>query len=310
MRPAVSFLTLVLVLTVVSAATAKRITGNGRDNTLIGTQARDTIFGRGGNDVLSGRGGRDTIDGQAGNDVVVGGRGADTLLGRGLDDTIDGGPRGDVISPGFGPDVVSGGGGNDVILAHDRDERLDSIDCGPGRDRAVIRRGDRAFRCETIVRWRGPRLSGRYEAGTSAGDQLHADFGAGQRDLLAGLNGDDDIHGFAGNDVLWGDHGHDLLQGGYGGDWLIGGPGNDRLHGGRGLDRLWGGPGMDRLDGNDPTGPNPVADDGQQDLLFAVEDDRQVDTVVCGAGDRAVVRRGDVVANRSLCARVRVLPPG
>ena len=309
MRLALSSLTLVLLLSVVPAATAERIVGNARDNRLIGTEARDTILGLAGNDVLSGRGGRDTIDGGEGDDVVVGGRGADSLTGAGRDDTVDGGARGDVISAGFGPDVVSGGGGNDVIVADETDERLDTVDCGPGRDRAFIRRGDRAFDCERVVRRRGPRPDGvLWNGGPGADVKILRHESLQQRNLMAGLGGNDVLDAFAGNDLIWGNWGNDALYGQTGGDWLIGGGGDDRLFGGRGLDRLWAGPGRDVLDGNAEDESN-TDDDRQPDLLFLVEDDG-VDTAVCGVGDRVVARNNDIVVHRLLCARVVRLPRG
>lgn len=311
MRPGCVLIGVLLVLTVVPAATAKRFVGNARDNRIVGTQARDTIFGRRGDDVLSGRARRDRIDGEEGNDVVLGGGGRDTLLGRGLDDTLDGGPRIDTIYAGYGSDVISGGGGNDLIYADERDERLDSIDCGPGNDRVILRRGDRAFNCETIVRRRGPRLPGRYLSGGAGNDTWQAQFGTVERELYAGLGGSDRIRALAGNDVLWGNNGRDTLEGGHGRDWLLGGRGNDGLYGGTGRDRLWGGMGTDRLNGNAIFEDSPnTFDDEMPDLLFAVEDDGRVDIVVCGRGDRAVVRRTDRVRNGSLCARIIRIPRG
>lgn len=312
MRPGCVLIGVLLVLTVVPAATAERLVGNARDNRIVGTQARDTIFGRRGDDVLAGRAGRDRIDGEEDNDVVLGGGGRDTLFGRGLDDTLGGGPRPDTIYAGFGSDVVSGGGGNDVIYAADRDARLDSVDCGPGRDRAFIRRGDYAFNCESVVRRRrGPRLDGTYNSFTAGQDVEKTTSGNGSsRELWAGLGGNDKLSSLAGADVLWGNNGHDVLEGGNGADWLLGGNGNDRLYGGPGSDRLWGGTGADFLDGDAEVDGEPRVRDNMPDLLFAVEDDGRVDIVVCGHGDRAVVRRGDRVRNGSRCARIIRIPRG
>ncbi|MGH3022903.1 MAG: calcium-binding protein [Gaiellaceae bacterium] len=307
MRPGYVLIGVVLALTAVPTAAAERMVGNSRDNRIHGTGARDVIYGRNGDDVLSGRGGRDLIDGEEGNDVIVGGAGRDTLYGRGLDDTINGGPNHDTIYPGFGPDVVYGGGGNDNIVARDRDERMDTIDCGPGRDRVVFRRGDRVINCEIRVRRPGPKLPGTYMTGRAAQDDWK-----GLEDLAefyAGLGGDDILAGWAGDDVLWGNEGNDDLFGDNGGDWLIGSAGRDRLYGGPGRDRLWGGPGLDRLYG-DAQVVGDEADDGQRDLLFSVEDDGVADVVRCGQGDRAVVRAGDTVQRKSRCARVRVIRRG
>ena len=70
---------------------------------------------------------------QLGNDVLYGGRG---------DDRLDGGP---------GRDRLFGGPGNDMLRA--RDGARDVVDCGPGRDTAVIDRFDRVSGCETVRRF-------------------------------------------------------------------------------------------------------------------------------------------------------------
>ena len=47
-----------------------------------------------------------------------------------------------------GNDRLLGGAGNDSIKA--RDGQRDTIDCGPGRDIAIVDRLDRATHCEVI----------------------------------------------------------------------------------------------------------------------------------------------------------------
>jgi hypothetical protein len=46
--------------------------------------------------------------------------------------------------------VLAGGSGNDHISA--RDSVRDRVDCGSGRDTAVVNRSDRVRRCETVRR--------------------------------------------------------------------------------------------------------------------------------------------------------------
>jgi CSLREA domain-containing protein len=104
---------------------ALRKTGTRRSDVLTGTNRPDYLRGLGGNDHLNGRGGDDCLDGGAGNDVLTGGPGKDRLLG---------------------------GGGNDVVNA--RDHQKDSVDCGRGRDRAIVDRIDRVRRCERVKRRR------------------------------------------------------------------------------------------------------------------------------------------------------------
>jgi Ca2+-binding RTX toxin-like protein len=102
--------------------------GGGGPNRLIGTNRRDVIDGRGGADLIRGRGA---------NDVLRGGRGRDRISG------------------GKGFDRMSGGRGGDRIKARDR--QPDEIDCGPGRDVAIVdRHEDGVFDCERL---RQPRPS-------------------------------------------------------------------------------------------------------------------------------------------------------
>jgi hypothetical protein len=99
--------------------------GNARANRLVGGRLADRLFGRGGNDVLTGGAGNDHLDGGAGNDRISCGRG----------------PR----------DRAFGGTGNDTITCRDG-RRGAVVDCGPGRDRAIVDRGDRVRRCEVVIR--------------------------------------------------------------------------------------------------------------------------------------------------------------
>jgi Ca2+-binding RTX toxin-like protein len=81
------------------------------------------------------------LRGTARGDRLIGTAGGDRIYGRGGADRIDG--RG-------GADCVWGGTGADIVLA--RDGRRDWIDCGPGRDRAVVDRVDRVVHCERVLR--------------------------------------------------------------------------------------------------------------------------------------------------------------
>ncbi|HSL64406.1 MAG TPA: hypothetical protein VK874_07075 [Gaiellaceae bacterium] len=92
---------------------------------------------------------RATLRGTARNDRLVGTALAETISGLAGNDRIDG--KG-------GRDVLLGGAGNDTILAVDG--AVDTVDCGPGRDRATVDRADRVRRCEVVVR-RRPQTSGR-----------------------------------------------------------------------------------------------------------------------------------------------------
>jgi hypothetical protein len=66
------------------------------------------------------------------------------------DDVIAATSVGDRVVPGGGNDVVRAFGGNDCIRA--RDGARDSIDCGGGRDIAIVDRTDTAKGCESVRR--------------------------------------------------------------------------------------------------------------------------------------------------------------
>jgi beta-lactamase regulating signal transducer with metallopeptidase domain len=106
--------------------------GTAAADTLRGTAGPDWLSGGRGDDIIRGRAGDDHLDGGAANDRIVGGPGDDTILG------------------GDGHDTIRGGSGDDVIRTW-ADGTADTIDCGPGRDRAVIDATDSTTRCEDVV---------------------------------------------------------------------------------------------------------------------------------------------------------------
>jgi hypothetical protein len=92
------------------------------------------------------------------DDVILGNGGNDTLLGGAGDDRIDGGAGNDIINGGSGADRLVGGSGSDTIKAAD-DER-DVVDCGRGRDRAVVDSFDKTTDCEVVETASAPGGSG------------------------------------------------------------------------------------------------------------------------------------------------------
>jgi ABC-2 type transport system ATP-binding protein len=113
-------------------------------NLLRGTRGKDRLQGTGLSDRLAGRRGADRLRGRGGDDCLRGGGGRDRLGGGG---------GGDELRGGRGPDRVRGGAGPDLVRAA-RGGR-DRIDCGPGRDRALVdRRRDSWRRCERVGRRR------------------------------------------------------------------------------------------------------------------------------------------------------------
>ena len=102
-----------------------------RGRFIIGTSKGEYLAGGGHDDVIYGLGGNDTLLGGAGDDRIFGGLG---------NDVITGGP---------GSDHLYGGPGSDTIYAADGER--DFIDCGPGRDRAVVDAVDKTVNCEVVV---------------------------------------------------------------------------------------------------------------------------------------------------------------
>lgn len=113
---------------VVGAASALNERGGGPDR-LVGSKGPDRLKGMGGNDLLVGG---------AGSDILIGGRGADVLRG---------GPGRDSFNMRNGVEVAAPG--RDRIDA--RDGGQDSINCGAGRDRAIVDAfEDGVYNCEKV----------------------------------------------------------------------------------------------------------------------------------------------------------------
>ncbi|MDQ3723238.1 MAG: hypothetical protein M3376_09280, partial [Actinomycetota bacterium] len=63
---------------------------------------------------------------------------------------LDGGAGNDRLTGGFDPDILRGGRGRDRLVAVDG--ARDILDCGPGRDTAIVDRKDRVRNCERVER--------------------------------------------------------------------------------------------------------------------------------------------------------------
>ena len=130
---------------------ANVIDGTGKRDVLRGSDSSDRIRAGGGDDTIDGAGGSDCIDagdgndrarGSDGDDKIGGGEGRDRLLGNGGKDRI---------IAGDGRDKVKGGNGNDTIRS-DSDGTRDKINCGKGKDTAVVDRKDKVKGCEEVER--------------------------------------------------------------------------------------------------------------------------------------------------------------
>jgi Ca2+-binding RTX toxin-like protein len=142
--------------------------GTAAADVLSGTGKADVIAGLGGNDTLKGLGGADGLCGGAGKDTEIGGGGKDTLLGQGGPDTLKGGKANDTLKGGPAKDRLIGGGGKDKMVGgagrntykggggadavKARNKKKDTINCGPGRDTALVDKIDTVRKCERVRR--------------------------------------------------------------------------------------------------------------------------------------------------------------
>jgi RTX calcium-binding nonapeptide repeat (4 copies) len=137
--------------------------GDGSGGPGSATAGPDTITGTDGPDRLCGLGGDDSIDGLRGDDTLFGdgcaGAVGATAAAAGGDDMLRGGPGGDDLRGGGGKDRLkggggtnryAGGGGKDVLKA--RNGKAETVNCGGGRDRAVVDSSDTVRGCEKVIR--------------------------------------------------------------------------------------------------------------------------------------------------------------
>lgn len=158
------------------------ITGTTGDDSLYGLAGNDAMNGGGGNDDLDGGSGADDLRGGAGVDAatygdrtvgvtvtvdeqandgaagegdnvhrdieaVYGGNGGDSLVGDRRSNTLDGQAGNDSLKGGRGADFLFGGLGDDLVDARDG-RGNDVVDCGPGSDRVIADKRDKASNCE------------------------------------------------------------------------------------------------------------------------------------------------------------------
>lgn len=124
------------VLAAVAAAVDDRPSQGKR---VVGTKGPDRLVGTKGADRLKGLAGRDLLIGGAGRDLLIGGKGADVLRG---------GPGRDGFNMRAGVELAAPG--RDRIDA--RDGGQDEINCGAGRDKAVVDAfEDGVYNCEKVI---------------------------------------------------------------------------------------------------------------------------------------------------------------
>lgn len=91
------------------------VNGNGKNNTIIGSNGDNRLNGFAGRDTLTGNDGRDTLNGGNKDDTLTGGKGNDKLFGGNGNDTLAGGNGRDLLVGGNGNDALNGGGGADTF---------------------------------------------------------------------------------------------------------------------------------------------------------------------------------------------------
>jgi Ca2+-binding RTX toxin-like protein len=228
----------------------------GRQATLVGTIDVDTINGTAGVDVIVGGGGGDRINGRGGNDLICAGRGRDRVRGQSGNDRINGGPSGDVLLPGEGNDTVVGGQGADFVSGANGN---DIMNTGSGSDFLIGGAGDDRYLAGASLQ----DLISFENSGAGVVVDLGIPTAQNTNEGLDVITGAEGVIGSAYNDLLRGlnlpSEFGDLLAGLEGTDQLLGFDGNDFIIGGLGSDRagpapgsLWGGLGNDIVVGDEP----------------------------------------------------------
>ncbi len=189
----------------VAAPEGSLLRGGHETDRLVGGDGKDELRGDQGKDVLEGGAGDDDLDGalvshivvrgthlsgvpyEQEPDVLLGGAGNDQILAA-FGDIADGGPGDDeILDHGWarrlaggdgndrimaiGSDAIDAGAGDDRIVAQDesanaRKDGMQTIDCGPGRDRVEANFTDELRGCESVkLLSPGARLSVRPRRG-------------------------------------------------------------------------------------------------------------------------------------------------
>jgi Ca2+-binding RTX toxin-like protein len=247
----------------------------GRQATLVGTNDVDTINGTAGVDVIASGGAGDRINGRGGNDLICSGSGRDRVRGQSGNDRINGGSSGDVLLLGEGNDTAVGGQGADFVAGANGN---DVMNTGAGADFLIGGAGDDRYLAGASLQ----DLVSFENSGTGVVVDLGIPAAQNTNEGLDVITGAEGVIGSAYNDLLRGlnlpSEFGDLLAGLEGTDQLLGFDGNDFIIGGLGSDRaapapgsLWGGLGNDIVVGDEPEAF--LEGSGDDDLFGDVGDD-------------------------------------
>ena len=277
------------------------LTGDGKNNRLVGGPGEDTLDGGAGiRDwaAYTDSGAAVTIDlgGTPVNGYIIGSGGdaegdklknIENLRGSAHDDSLTGNASNNWLVGGPGADTLDGGAGYDTAYYTDSPAGV-TIDLGATDTNgySIGTGGDaQGDKIKNIGDLEGSAYddtltgdgSGNWMWGLAGDDTL---TGAGGKDQLTGGDGNDTLKGQADDDKLWGLAGNDTLEGGDGNDKLYGGDGNDTLKGQADDDMLWGQDGNDTLEGG--AGKDQLGGGAGDDTLTG---GKGKDTLNGGGGD-------------------------
>ena len=253
------------------------ITGNQKNNVIVGGDGDDTIEGGKGNDNLTGGDGADVF-------IYNKGDNNDKILDYAEEDMIS--IKGDTVS-----NIKASKGNLIFTLASKK-----AISIIGGADK-VISYGDAGgeHSYAHFVKFNSDGTSAKLKSTYSKDNFNVADYdefknsietidaSAVTNDLtiIANLK-NNSIIGTASDDFIDGGKGSDTISGGKGNDSVFGGKGNDELYGGVGNDSLWGGEGDDTLYGGDGDdifiynpgeGKDTIADYAKGDVIMILSGD-------------------------------------
>ena len=273
------------------------LSGDNKDNIIIGGRGDDTLFGGAGNDMYY-------FDILFGKDRVYDSAGVDSI----------------VFSKNIKPENIELTRNKTSIYITRLDDnkaktndviQIDNFfeyngDIGNGAIEKIIFQNGIQWDINKIIEILAPQP-------TQGNDNLYGDmkdniisglggddiiYGGNGNDTINGNDGNDELHGDDGNDQLFGGDGNDTLYGENGNDTLIGGMGSDNLQGGDGNDTLMGGKGNDKLEGgngndtyvfNKGDGNDIIKDNNGVDILRFGNGIKKEDLVFKRESDKLVI---------------------